>query len=79
MKKCAKTCYWSNGFGECTKPDNVPCPLEVPTPVIKGEWIYHVDDLSPAESTQECSVCREHEKMSIVNDNYCPNCGAKMR
>lgn len=43
-----------------------------------GEWIMHIDDLYPEESTQECSNCHEHETIKINNDNYCPNCGAKM-
>ena len=43
-----------------------------------GEWIKHFDDLFPAESTQECSVCHEEEFITLCNDNYCPNCGAKM-
>ena len=43
-----------------------------------GRWINHHDDLFPAESTQECSVCNEYEFITLCNDNYCPNCGAKM-
>lgn len=44
----------------------------------RGHWIYHPDDLFPADSTQECSVCHEEEFMSICNENFCPNCGARM-
>lgn len=44
----------------------------------RGEWIMHIDDLYPEDSTQECSNCHEHETIRIYNDNYCPNCGAKM-
>ena len=44
----------------------------------QGEWIYHIDDLFPAEGTQECSNCHQEEKISLCNENYCPNCGAKM-
>lgn len=47
-------------------------------PVVRGKWIYHYDDLFPMESTQECSVCHEEEYITLCNDNYCPNCGAKM-
>ena len=47
-------------------------------PVVHGHWIKHFDDLFPVESTQECSVCHEEEYMTILNDNFCPNCGAKM-
>lgn len=46
--------------------------------VVHGYWIRHYDDLFPAESTQECSVCHEHEDMLLCNENYCPNCGARM-
>ena len=45
----------------------------------KGEWIFHLDDLFPEESTQECSVCHEEESIKIQNDNFCPNCGAEMK
>ena len=45
----------------------------------KGKWIFHIDDLFPEESTQECSVCHEEESIKIQNDNFCPNCGAEMR
>ena len=44
-----------------------------------GHWINHFDDLFPEESTVECSICGEKEwMMTIINHNYCPNCGAKM-
>lgn len=43
-----------------------------------GYWIYHLDDLFPAESTQECSICHEEEDITLCNDNFCPNCGARM-
>lgn len=45
---------------------------------VQGEWIMHIYDLFPEESTQECSNCHEHETIKIRNDNFCPNCGAKM-
>lgn len=44
----------------------------------KGHWIMHIDDLFPADSTQECSVCHEWQFINGNDDNYCPNCGAKM-
>lgn len=44
-----------------------------------GHWIMHIDDLFPADSTQECSECHEWQFICLGNDdNYCPNCGAKM-
>ena len=48
-------------------------------PVRHGRWIYHIDDTFPFESTQECSVCHEHEYITLCHENYCPNCGADMR
>lgn len=43
----------------------------------EGHWIKHIDDLFPADSTIECSVCHE-EQYTTIDDNFCPNCGAKM-
>lgn len=43
-----------------------------------GRWISHDYDFAPAESTQECSVCHKEQPIYMVDDNYCPNCGAKM-
>ncbi|MGN1058693.1 MAG: hypothetical protein ACI4Q7_05015 [Candidatus Avelusimicrobium sp.] len=47
-------------------------------PVVHGRWIYHNDDLFPIESMQECSRCHEKEFMTLRNENFCTNCGAKM-
>ena len=47
-------------------------------PVRHGHWINHYDDLFPEESTQECSVCHAEQMGTMLNDNYCPNCGARM-
>lgn len=49
-------------------------PLDRPL----GEWILHFDDIWPEESTIECSVCHEEQPLKI-DDNFCPNCGAKMK
>ena len=43
-----------------------------------GEWIKHIDDLFPTESTIECNVCH-HEQPLTIDDNYCPNCGLKLK
>ena len=48
------------------------------TQVRHGHWIYHPDDLFPNDSTQECSYCHAEESLTLYNENYCPNCGAKM-
>ena len=46
----------------------------------EGEWIVHFDDLFPEESTQECSICHAEQYLRYGDDdNYCPNCGAKMK
>lgn len=45
----------------------------------KGEWIMHIDDLFPCESTQECSVCHVEQLINGNDDNFCPYCGADMR
>ena len=44
----------------------------------QGEWIIHADDLYPAESTQECSVCHAEQYINGNDDNFCPKCGASM-
>lgn len=44
----------------------------------QGEWIIHFDDIWPEESSIECSVCHEEQPLGI-DDNYCPNCGVKMK
>ena len=44
----------------------------------EGEWITHFDDLFPEESTIECPICHEEQPLGI-DDNYCPNCGAKLK
>ncbi len=50
-----------------------------PTIVPKtGHWIIYIDDLFPGDSAQECSVCHEWQFINGNDDNYCPNCGAKM-
>ena len=43
----------------------------------RGKWIYHIDDLFPAESTMECNQCHAEQPL-ICDDEFCPNCGAKM-
>ena len=44
----------------------------------QGKWINHFDDLFPADSTIECSICHEYQPMGI-DENFCPNCGARMK
>lgn len=44
-----------------------------------GEWIMHINELFPGEYTQECSICHAEQLTNGNDDNYCPNCGAKMK
>ena len=44
----------------------------------KGQWIKHIDDLFPAESTLECNLCH-HEQPITIDDEFCPHCGADMQ
>ena len=46
-------------------------------PVKRGKWVLHYDEAFPADATIECSICHE-EQPACIDDNYCPNCGAKM-
>ena len=55
--------------------DNAPTVEERPT----GEWIKHIDDLYPEDSTEECPFCHEEQRLVGNDDNFCPNCGADMR
>ena len=43
----------------------------------QGKWIYHIDDLFPAESTMECDQCHAKQPLTC-DDEYCPHCGARM-
>lgn len=44
-----------------------------------GEWIKHIDNLYPEDSTEECPFCHEEQRLVGNDDNFCPNCGADMR
>ena len=47
--------------------------------VRKGEWIKHLDNLFPEESTEECPFCHEEQFIRLGNDdNFCPNCGSEL-
>ena len=42
-----------------------------------GYWIMHFDEISPTDSTMECSECGEELTVMYVKGDYCPNCGSK--
>lgn len=46
--------------------------------LVRGRWIYHINDKAPELSTQECSRCHEHVSIGIKNEEKCPNCGCCM-
>ena len=58
--------------------DIIGAPAADAALVRHGHWIYHPDDLFPNDSTQECSYCHAEESLTLYNENYCPNCGARM-
>lgn len=47
--------------------------------VPEGEWIKHIDDLFPEDSFEECPFCHEEQRLVGNDDNFCPNCGAKLK
>ena len=51
---------------------------QFPSAQPRGKWIYHIDDLFPAESTKECDQCHAEQPL-ICDDEFCPHCGADMR
>ena len=45
-------------------------------PVVRGEWIWTVDDDEYLGEYWKCNLCGEH---SYIGYNFCPNCGVDMR
>ena len=43
--------------------------------VVRGKWIWTVDDDEYLGEYWKCNLCGEH---SYIGYNYCPNCGAMM-
>lgn len=80
IEKCHKMCCREDACGDEwihyeTVLNEVECipPAEPKT----GKWIYHIDDLFPAESTKECDQCHAEQPLTC-DDEFCPHCGAKM-
>lgn len=73
--ECGRRYYCQTDPAEC---DSQATNMVDEMQIRHGHWIYHTDDLFPNDSTQECSYCHEEEYLTLINDNYCPNCGAKM-
>ena len=64
------------GVVDCDDAINAIAALP-PTEPKRGKWIYHIDDLFPAESTMECNQCHAEQPLTC-DDEFCPHCGAKM-
>jgi len=51
------------------------CNMVKDSPTIEerktGRWIYHIDDLFPAESTIECNQCHAEQPLTC-DDEFCP-------
>ncbi len=80
MSEKLKPCPFCGGEAYLEPASDTPMTENMPSvqPEQKtGRWIMHISDLFPAESTMECSNCK-HEQPLIIDDRYCPNCGAKM-
>lgn len=78
---CENECYYrvDNWCPQCQREEFQEAIKAVPSADRpKGEWIMHIDDLFPCESTQECSVCHAEQLINGNDDNFCPNCGARM-
>lgn len=72
-----------------TKEDAIQCVKAIPAadvaPVVHGRWIgidssfwkpTHSSDIPVFRKTYRCSECG---RRTAIAENYCPNCGAKMR
>ena len=47
--------------------------------VWRGEWIFHPDDLFPAEAMFECKECHEFFALrGPGGEKFCPECGRAM-
>lgn len=54
----------------------VKIPAADVRPVVRGEWIWTIDDDEYLGEYWKCNLCGEH---SYIGYNFCPNCGADMR
>lgn len=61
----------------CPKYERVAAiPAADVRPVVRGKWIWTVDDDEYLGEYWKCNLCGEH---SYIGYNYCPDCGADMR
>ena len=72
---CVLKCYDNNELFEVYEDRLNELPPAQPR---MGKWIYHIDDLFPAESTMECNRCHAEQPLTC-DDEFCPHCGADMR
>lgn len=74
-------------FSEMCYADSIETVKHFPAadvePVRHGRWVRTEDDWNSL-TTFQCTVCGEEfcfeidEDLTLLNYNYCPNCGAKM-
>ena len=77
MRTALGNCDPIGGF--CTSVNESICEALHKVSRPSGEWIVHFDDLFPEESTEECPVCHAEQLINGNDDNFCPNCGARMK
>ena len=81
MERNLETCSFALRADNKARRNRVEEDIEIirqlPSAQKMGKWIYHIDDLFPAESTMECNQCHAEQPLTC-DDEFCPHCGAKM-
>lgn len=81
MERNLETCSFALRADNKARRNRVEEDIEIirqlPSAQKMGKWIYHIDNLFPAESTMECNQCHAEQPLTC-DDEFCPHCGAKM-